>query len=311
MQGDVCPIEWKRFRQYAKRVRSLRHHHQDAIDPSVLSFLSYYQQGGPILPQLRKLHWVQRSGDDVTVFPLVAPSLRDLFLKFCGGIVDRRPIRSECVLESTLRYIAFKASAIESLCVYGITQVGSLLPLAACHNLRKLHLYGGMMDAQSFNILAGMANLSDLRIFIDDVEDTPTSLGVGFSKLESLSLRGGQQAILSVLQAISSPLLRSISLNHWDIQGNIGPDHILGPENYRNVMMSLACCTKFAGLRRLIVCMPRYSLSSMKKEASTLVYVIRPLFVMGQLEEVHLQFEWFTMRLPDTDFYELTSAWLE
>ncbi|KAI0737221.1 hypothetical protein C8Q80DRAFT_1301076 [Daedaleopsis nitida] len=80
LKGEPTSLQWAIFQSYAKRVRVLNFPKQAAVTPHIVSQLSKWNKGEPLLPGLKELTWLPASPTDTSALALGASQLELLHI---------------------------------------------------------------------------------------------------------------------------------------------------------------------------------------------------------------------------------------
>ncbi|OJT12736.1 hypothetical protein TRAPUB_10721 [Trametes pubescens] len=64
LKGELSPKDWARFRQHARRMRVLNFPKIASVTPHIVSQLSKWNDGAPLLPGLKELTWLPAAPTD-------------------------------------------------------------------------------------------------------------------------------------------------------------------------------------------------------------------------------------------------------
>jgi len=111
VRGPVLPGEIERFREYARRVRSIDFQGDYAREPrnAVLAYFTAVNQG-PLFPLLEKIHWARGSFRDIGILSLCSPSVLQISFYYSGRLSVRpRYLATEDYALMTLLHAVFSA----------------------------------------------------------------------------------------------------------------------------------------------------------------------------------------------------------
>lgn len=177
-----------------------------------LLYLSKALGGGPLVPGLRVLEWVQSSRIDYDILHFISPSIRTHKITIPGSLDDESLMSSlhESSARTFLGQIALVVPDLQVLELWSTSDVlpYSIIPFAlTCRDLRRV-LFGSPQfkgyHAQ-FSALASIEKLTDLRITVldDDELTSEDVISIPLPALEKLALRCSDTwSVKDVIRAI-------------------------------------------------------------------------------------------------------------
>ncbi|KAI0364840.1 hypothetical protein BV20DRAFT_1056919 [Pilatotrama ljubarskyi] len=203
-KGELSPEDWARFHECARRVRVLDHPKLASVTPHIVSQLSKWNGGAPLLPGLKELTWLPASASDISALSLGTDSLEALLIVLdCVALPDELawiPRREKMELK-TLQLV----TSVHPLC---------LAPVTRFTHLTTLHLRDTPVDAQFTRELAVNLKVAEsLVVNLLLIPQEPNAPLVGFRHLLTLEVTG-LVADLTRLFMMLNPLheLRALTL---------------------------------------------------------------------------------------------------
>ncbi|OBZ66648.1 hypothetical protein A0H81_13400 [Grifola frondosa] len=207
--GEISSFEWTRFKSYSRRVRILYRYPDIAIDSLVYQILFVQNNGQPLLPLVRELHYQPESHSDMTIPFLGSHSLLTVHVNlYCWPPSD---IRAQNALETIFRNICLAVPHLEQLIFYSSRLSNSAkqkVPTGAFGNLKRLYI-STISDWEFVRSLAALGQLTYLRAELD-FQNTVVSRCSGFPMLEDLSVSGSLPHITLLLANIYASNLRTV-----------------------------------------------------------------------------------------------------
>ncbi|KAL1948552.1 hypothetical protein VTO73DRAFT_12627 [Trametes versicolor] len=225
--GDIKEEEWVRLQYYANLVRVFTSQ-RDSIDGLVAAALIQKLNGRTLFPRLKCLIW-HRPFDAAASALLVmflSPMLRTVHL----NIMETRPVErctlttypsaAEYAYSSVLRTIHSCAPKVEEILLVAGGYFCTVDRLREFRNLRVLALHNVVYLTPVFDVCKTLPSLwhldihMALRHFPDpELDDLPSSPVATLSPLTLLELSGPPLMVVSAVDALNAPNLRSLSLS--------------------------------------------------------------------------------------------------
>ncbi|KAI0669406.1 hypothetical protein C8Q78DRAFT_175958 [Trametes maxima] len=286
--------EWNHFQEYAARVRSLSIDRFEEFDADVWVPLTHWCSGSSLLPHLKRLS-ATFDGRTTCMLVLLSPTITELGIRVDEAVKDLE----WGMIYDTLRPSFDKVHRL-TISVHKNWRWKHALeiPFWTFSTLRALSIVGRRsIDIDIIQSLSKLSSLRDLELEFEwtQIDATSTSQYT-FPCLENVLLSGGFADIQSLINALSAPRLRSLSINAevycHDIQR--GPLHDLAdkflslleciPQLVHNLQISLACLTLHCGhdhpspnptqlLKRLL---PLKHLEALRLSFQGFLYQFRP-----------------------------------
>ncbi|GBE81386.1 hypothetical protein SCP_0311150 [Sparassis crispa] len=298
--GDITPEEWARFRQYARRVRTLNY--SGGSSQAVHDITSYHRThfgDQALLPSLHEFYWQASYALDMNVQFLFSQSLRLVSIVFLNTCKLRdRDIK----LQEIIDRLSQRAPLLQEFRIRDLARPIALTPLVTrCSHLRNLAVIGPpqMLHCQFLEAVSALESLEELWIRCDmmqRVSPTPVAL----STLSYLRLEGKLGNIVAFLGALVAPNIRTLKLTNHEHTSSFN-DHVQ--------LMTMVHKVCSASLRRISY--HSYYSQPALDGSHTLLHLFRPLLQIHDLQDVALMFRDGTLGLSDRDVYDIASAWQE
>lgn len=310
------PQDLERFRFYARKVRRLILRAGDSSDVKshTLLFLSKALGGGPIVPSVQILEWVQSSLIDYDILHFISPSIRTLEISIEGyeqSESDISPLH-RVSFYALLEQISLAVPNLQALALWSFINEFhySLIPFTICRDLRKVTLGSLQFKGQhaQFHALASIEKLTDLHITVlDDDELSPEEVAAfqGLDSLEKLSIECTDTwPVTDVLGVIGPAGLRYPDLKILYIDNRFGTTSVTRLSDLTQVVRS-----RFgASLEELTLTCTR--VADLEQDNPSPLQLVRPLLQMHLLRVVKIETsETAHLSWSDDDLASLASAW--
>ncbi|OJT12734.1 hypothetical protein TRAPUB_10719 [Trametes pubescens] len=232
LRGELSPKDWARFRQYARRVRVLNFPKIASVTPHIVSQLSKWNDGAPLLPGLKELTWLPASPTDTAALLVGTERLELLHIVLdCITLPDdlewiprnekmaalRDPATRSAGdrhVEKMLGMYAERVPRLQTLELVTSVHPLCLAPVARFTRLTSFHCPDTPVDAQFVRTIASslkaLESLACNFLLIPEEPDTPI---VGLRHLSSLEVTS-PSAHLTRLFNMLNPLeeLRTLTI---------------------------------------------------------------------------------------------------
>ncbi|KAH9951952.1 hypothetical protein B0H21DRAFT_6036 [Amylocystis lapponica] len=299
--GDVPPDEWAHFMCRARHVQSICYGSGEDIDASVISSLTYYANGEPILPRLRELIWRRVSPFSAELLPLLSSSLLRLTISAVGANDNLHtpylPMPLPDLLEQVFFDIFSRTPSLREFKVQASDWSTHLLLHGMCGHLHKADLIG--FDVTDYiwpSVLptfSRMERLVDLHINLWYDRDIPPL--DAFGDLQHLRLEGMSPDVAHFLANIAPRNLLSLEIQE------VGQYRLLESLTDSDIW------PRFLSLRRLVL--DSYNAVVKRDQAVVrLMNVMKPHLDMCYLEDFCLFFGGSRVEWSDTDLRDMAAS---
>ncbi|KAI0359494.1 hypothetical protein OH77DRAFT_1472733 [Trametes cingulata] len=317
LKGELCPKEWERFCHYARRVRVFNHPKNASVTPHIVSQLSKWNNGAPLLPGMKDLTWLPASPTDTSALLLGTESLESLHIVLdCIELPDeyqwisrhekmellRDPLSrntGDKQIEKMLVTYSECTPRLKTLELPISVHPLCLAPVARFTHLTALHLPETPFDARLIRDIA--SNLKILETLMIDVLLTPYEPDasiVGFRHLSTLDVTGSATDLTRLFKMIN-PLreLRALVLTF--------PNGI--PELTQTYRRPLEVLKECGHAPALASC--KLSISTRWNTSDTVAQLLEPLLSFPTLEHVSLQAGLCGYQVTEGDLERMARAW--
>ena len=331
--GDLQDFEWRRFRSYAARVRTITNAGRVNINPTVFRELLHLNGGHPLIPALEEFdgniplvhadpnHY---DVDDAELMSVASPSLRRLDIRLhdtTGRLQPPFPV--DDVPQILLEKLGPRLPQLESLRIL-CQGIGPHLPTSRVLSVASMSAFAMLTSVDVLrcrssctpDLLHHLATLPDLVNFAAEIgaEDGGSTISFsGFRAIRRLHVKGPLERVRELIATIESPHVRTVRVQQ--VQEDIGAHseeewcgliHALSAQ-FRDALREVNLATAF-----------QFGDASTHGAAAAehagglrLPHVVRPLLELAQLEAV--AFAWHIERtrldMRDEDVLTLASAW--
>ncbi|KZT18793.1 hypothetical protein NEOLEDRAFT_116598 [Neolentinus lepideus HHB14362 ss-1] len=310
LNGPLISEELERFRNHARRVRTLRYEcsRTDMIDPLVFSRLSLYL-GTPILPRLRTLVW-EISSRSAVPLTLITPSMECICILFrwdCGTMTILDHTTATLGIELLYKTLVTTCASIKTIHICGLyLELPPVVQLTVFRSLKSLTLItsryleglrvpgGSLFSHEQLATLSEVADLVHLRLDVTGL----TVIGTAqyrFRSLAHVTLLGYPCNISTVLDAIQSSPITKISLVLFGYDEEVG------------VMLRTI---GFPSLKVLAVELSEWiDYEPLFPEPLAAHHLLESLLKCRDLERLHIETELLPVSMRDHHIWSMAQAW--
>ncbi|EIW53869.1 uncharacterized protein TRAVEDRAFT_74247 [Trametes versicolor FP-101664 SS1] len=317
LKGELSPKDWARFSQYARRVRVLNFPKIASVTPHIVSQLSKWNNGAPLLPGLKELTWLPASPTDTAALLVGTDKLELLHIVLdCITLPDdlewiprnekmaalRDPsTRSlgDKHVEKMLGMYAERVPHLQTLELITSVHPLCLAPVARFTRLTSFHCRDTPVDAQFVRTIASsLKALESLVInFLLNAQELDTPI-VGLRHLSSLEVTS-PSAHLTRLFNMLNPLeeLRSLTIFYPNGIPELS-------ETYRRPLEALRARGHAPALASCVL-----DITTRWNTRETLAQLVEPLLSIPTLEHIAVRAPRSGYQVTERDLERMARAW--
>ncbi|OBZ68782.1 hypothetical protein A0H81_11282 [Grifola frondosa] len=284
MTRPLLVQDWTVVSTYANRIKALSYACEEAeLDPNVLQALLIFRPILILFPKLHTLQWAEGLSNLPAMITLTGPELKTLEVFTRSSSEDDTQ-----VIASSLAYIGARCPNLESITVFiafgtifRALEIDSLV--ASSKRLQHFMCSSISCSQSSLLALAKLENLQQLSLRLPDGMLFPVLTGFEtFPALRNLTIDGHFHECLNFFEAMNLARLETLQVradsrhDHPNIQSLLTSIRF-GPDHFRMTTMDLEIKAESSA-----------SMSLISSDD------IRPLFVLRNLQNVHISVQTFT-----------------
>ncbi|KAH9924897.1 uncharacterized protein B0H18DRAFT_1010658 [Fomitopsis serialis] len=340
LQGALCSKEWRKFQDYAERIRVMdqwdtllpdrgRFYSWTRaelkpvpveIEPVLQQFFSLSNGGRPLLPYIQRLSWETASPNPVCPPPLlfIGPSIQRLSLRHDPSSEGRSHS-----LESFLTAISSLVLGLHTLTVYeqlphwGTTlspdlasaYESALLAVSGCVHLRRLKIAGRriVLSRRFLHTLSSLPLLESLRLQVARIDvNTDVEQKRVLAAMETLELTAPGNVVADFYKLAFVPRIRKLSLTFANMYPDGGRALISAfPRMYRVRQLPTTLWASTLRILHLSFCTARNHIP----QQGFLMPFVQPFLNLQNVEQFTVIMDSEALSWSDDDALTISQCW--